>query len=583
MTNMPKESAHQIEAMVEAMQTRRAQLKLRIGLSLCIATIFFMVVGLGFSLVWAVVYSLSQALEAWLFPLDQLSARLSKPEWRRRAVLVVVASNVVFSSYVMAEAFHNNVGLECAMFLIAGIIFNAILTSTRCPPLMWAGIGPAFLNLLVIPTAYYVHEKSALNTFFLSTTVVFYALAMLQGWTLIRSLLKTERLAREAAEQANAAKTRFVANTSHELRTPLNAVVASASLLARLDLSPRGRELVDLLIHGSNTLNALICDILDASKATAGRLEMYNQPFSPVAAVGAAVEMFRAAAEAKGIDLVFEAEGENGWLLGDSLRLGQIVTNLCNNAVKFTASGSIHVRLNLAAAGDEQIRLHLSVADTGIGMDSATAARIFDPFVQADVSTTRNYGGTGLGLSIAKALAGKMGGVLMVESDPDVGSTFRLAVQLPIAEAPPEPAALSDGDASGARAGQRLRILVADDSVSNRRLIGFILEDIADLVLVENGREALDAIAADAFDLFICDIQMPVMDGPAALAQLRQSEQTDNSPHLPVIIATADAAMSLAQAQSLGANSVVTKPFTAQSLLEAVSTAYDAIGYDEAA
>jgi len=583
MINTPQESAHEIGAMIEAMQTRRAQIKLRIGLSLCIATIFFMVVGLGFSLVWAVVYGLSQALEAWLFPLDQLSARLSKPEWRRRAVLVVVASNVVFSSYVMAEAFHNNVGLECAMFLIAGIIFNAILTSTRCPPLMWAGIGPAFLNLLVIPTAYYVHEKSALNTFFLSTTVVFYALAMLQGWTLIRSLLKTERLAREAAEQANAAKTRFVANTSHELRTPLNAVVASASLLARLDLSPRGRELVDLLIHGSNTLNALICDILDASKATAGRLEMYNQPFSPVAAVGAAVEMFRAAAEAKGIDLVFEAEGENGWLLGDSLRLGQIVTNLCNNAVKFTASGSIHVRLNLAAAGDEQIRLHLSVADTGIGMDSATAARIFDPFVQADVSTTRNYGGTGLGLSIAKALAGKMGGVLMVESDPDVGSTFRLAVQLPIAEAPPEPAALSDGDASGARAGQRLRILVADDSVSNRRLIGFILEDIADLVLVENGREALDAIAADAFDLFICDIQMPVMDGPAALAQLRQTEQADNRPRLPVIIATADAAMSLAQAHSLGANSVVTKPFTAQSLLEAVSTAYDAIGYDEAA
>jgi CheY-like chemotaxis protein len=128
-----------------------------------------------------------------------------------------------------------------------------------------------------------------------------------------------------------------------------------------------------------------------------------------------------------------------------------------------------------------------------------------------------------------------------------------------------------------------LRILVADDSVSNRRLIGFILEDIADLVLVENGREALDAIAANAFDLFICDIQMPIMDGPAALAQLRQSEQTDNRPHLPVIIATADAAMSLAQAQSLGANSVVTKPFTAQSLLEAVSTAYDAIGYDEAA
>jgi signal transduction histidine kinase/ActR/RegA family two-component response regulator len=583
MINTPQESAHEIGAMIEAMQTRRAQIKLRIGLSLCIATIFFMVVGLGFSLVWAVVYGLSQALEAWLFPLDQLSARLSKPEWRRRAVLVVVASNVVFSSYVMAEAFHNNVGLECAMFLIAGIIFNAILTSTRCPPLMWAGIGPAFLNLLVIPTAYYVHEKSALNTFFLSTTVVFYALAMLQGWTLIRSLLKTERLAREAAEQANAAKTRFVANTSHELRTPLNAVVASASLLARLDLSPRGRELVDLLIHGSNTLHALICDILDASKATAGRLELYNQPFAPVAVVGAAVEMFRAAAEAKGIDLVFEVDGENGWLLGDSLRLGQIVTNLCNNAVKFTVSGSICVRLALAAAGDERTSLHLSVADTGIGMDAATAAKIFDPFVQADVSTTRNYGGTGLGLSIAKALAEKMGGVLMVESEPGIGSTFHLAMQLPIAETPAEPAAPSDSEASDARAGERLRILVADDSVSNRRLIGFILEDIADLVLVENGREALDAIAANAFDLFICDIQMPIMDGPAALAQLRQSEQTDNRPHLPVIIATADAAMSLAQAQSLGANSVVTKPFTAQSLLEAVSNAYDAIGYDEAA
>jgi len=222
----------------------------------------------------------------------------------------------------------------------------------------------------------------------------------------------------------------------------------------------------------------------------------------------------------------------------------------------------------VAAEGDELATLTISVCDTGIGMDEATAARVFNPFVQADVSTTRQFGGTGLGLSIAKALVEQMGGHLTVQSQPGVGSIFRLSARLPIAKAPADRA--EDAVMAKSAPRDRLSILVADDNAANRRLITLILEDIADVTAVENGRLALDALATEPFDLWICDIQMPVMDGPDAIKAFRDLEGREGRFRTPVVLATADAAIGLPQAQALGADALLTKPFTAQSLWEAV-------------
>ncbi len=486
-------------------------------------------------------------------------------------MLVVAVANIEFCAFGVVEAFHGGGAFDDAIILLSGAVFNSFWTSARSPALMWSAVIPSTISIFLLPAASYLIDHSVLNSTLCLVSFVLYWGVVSQARLLIKSFLDNERAGRQAAEMADAAKSRFIANTSHELRTPLNAVVASASLLARSTLSPRDQELVALLVSGSTTLQALISDVLDASKAEAGKIQLLSEPFQPVATVRGAANLFRASAEAKGLRLEFDAADadEESWLIGDALRLGQVIANLVNNAIKFTSVGSVRLSVEVAAEGDAWAKLVISVCDTGIGMDEATAARVFNPFVQADASTTRQFGGTGLGLSIAKALVEQMGGHLTVESQAGVGSIFRLSVRLPIVEAQAERAE----DAVMAKSSpprDRIRILVADDSAANRRLITLILEDIADVTAVENGRLALDALATGLFDLWICDIQMPVMDGPEAIKAFRDLELKDGRARTPVVLATADAAIALPQAQALGADALLTKPFTAQSLWGAV-------------
>jgi len=550
-------------------------MKTRCGLAFMIGAIFFIHVGIILTVSWCAIYIATLGLEAVLFPRDGLAQRLSTPFGRRLAMLLVAVANIEFCAFGVVEAFHGGVAFDQSIILLSGATFNCFWTSARSPALMWSAVIPSTISLFLLPVASYLHGHSLLNSALCMTSLVLYWGMTSQARLLIKSFLDNERAGRQAAELADAAKSRFIANTSHELRTPLNAVVASASLLARSKLSVRDQELVALLVSGSTTLQALISDVLDASNAEAGKIEFLREPFQPVAMVRGAADLFRASAEAKGLRLEFDAEEAHAdgsqadrWLIGDALRLGQVIANLLNNAIKFTAVGSVRLSVQMAAEGDELATLTISVCDTGIGMDEATAARVFNPFVQADVSTTRQFGGTGLGLSIAKALVEQMGGHLTVQSQPGVGSIFRLSARLPIAKAPADRA--EDAVMAKSAPRDRLSILVADDNAANRRLITLILEDIADVTAVENGRLALDALATEPFDLWICDIQMPVMDGPDAIKAFRDLEGREGRFRTPVVLATADAAIGLPQAQALGADALLTKPFTAQSLWEAV-------------
>jgi signal transduction histidine kinase/CheY-like chemotaxis protein len=558
------------EAMCDSMRNRRAQMKARGVLVLFISAVFFITVGIPFTLGWCVVYMATLGLECVLFPRRGLAHRLSTVSGRRLAMLVVALANIEFCAFGLAQAFHGGRAFDGAVLLLGGATFNSFWTSARSPALTWSATIPCMISMFLLSLAVYNADHSLMNAGLYFISVALYLAMASQARILIKSFLDSERAGRQAAELADAAKSRFIANTSHELRTPLNAVVASASLLARSQLSVRDQELVALLMNGSSTLQALISDVLDASKAEAGKIELLPEPFRPWATVQGVVCLFQAAAEAKGLRLEFEAAEalEGAWLVGDALRLNQVLTNLVGNAIKFTSSGSVRLSMDVLAISDELATLTISVSDTGIGMDEATAARIFDPFVQADASTTRQFGGTGLGLSIAKALMQQMGGELTVESRLAVGSSFRLSTQLPRAQAPAECAEAMDDGAS--LSFDRLRILVADDSPANQRLIALILEDIADVTVVENGRLALDMLATDAFDLWICDIQMPVMDGPQAIRTFRELELSESRPRTPVILATADAVLALPQAQALGADALLTKPFTARSLWEAV-------------
>jgi signal transduction histidine kinase/ActR/RegA family two-component response regulator len=555
--------------MAEAMLGRRIQLQFRIMLAAIMAAFFFTNVNLKFCFCWASIYICLQCVEVKLFPRATMAAQLQSRRWRSVAVCLVIANNIVFGSFGAVEGLGGGVALGCAIFYFTGTAYNALLTSSRCPPLMWASVVPTMLGMLFIPIGSYLTEHSIPHLTLYLFAVCLYNALVLQARKLVKAFLDVETEGRRAAEAADAAKTRFVANTSHELRTPLNAVVASASVLARSPLSRRDQELVGLLMSGATTLQALISDILDASKAQAGKIELLAEPFDPIDVVRGTADLFRASAEAKGLSMVFEADDTDQWLFGDALRLGQIVANLCNNAIKFTAEGSVRLSARVAADEPGFAALTISVADTGIGMDAGTAARIFQPFAQADASTTRKFGGTGLGLSIAKTLVEQMNGTLNVESQRGVGSTFTLQVRLPLTEPPLELFELSAEPLHPCVAG-RLRILVADDSPANRRLIAIMLDSLADVSEVENGRAMLDLIETQTFDLVISDVQMPIMDGPEAIKALRNWEATQGRDRLPVILATADAEMSLAKAQGLGAEAVLTKPFTVHSLFATV-------------
>jgi len=558
------------ESMADSMRNRRDQMKTRCGLVFILSAVFFIHVGLAFTLGWCAIYIATLGVECLLFPRQGLAQRLSTPFGRRLAMLVVAVANIEFCAFGVVEAFHGGGAFNDSIILLSGATFNCFWTSAKSPALMWSAVIPATISLFLLPVASYLFDHSLLNSALCMISLVLYWGMASQARLLIKSFLDNERAGRQAAEMADAAKSRFIANTSHELRTPLNAVVASASLLARSTLSARDQELVALLVSGSTTLQALISDVLDASKADAGKIQLLSEPFQPVATVRGVADLFRASAEAKGLSLEFDAGNadQEGWLIGDALRLGQVIANLVNNAIKFTSAGSVRLSVQVLAEDDELATLAISVCDTGIGMDEATAARIFNPFVQADASTTRQFGGTGLGLSIAKALVEEMGGRLMVESQPGAGSIFRLSARLPIAEAPFKRA--EDAVMAKAAPGDRLSILVADDSAANRRLMTLILEDIADVSTVENGRLALEALATDQFDVWICDIQMPIMDGPEAISAFRDLESREGRRRTPVVLATADAAIALPQAQALGADVLLTKPFTAQSLWEAI-------------
>jgi signal transduction histidine kinase len=396
------------------------------------------------------------------------------------------------------------------------------------------------------------------------------ALAALNAGLEQRVQARTQELeqARDDALAASRAKEQFLSSMSHEIRTPMNGMLGALDLMAATRLDAEQLRYTEVAAASGAALMAVLDNVLDFAKIGAGRLQLLHAPMD-VLAVGLSVTtLFAASAQRKGLALRLEADPRlAGWRVGDAMRLRQVLLNLVGNAMKFTQRGEVVLALREGRSSEPAEALHFSVRDTGPGIVEADQARIFQPFVQGEVPGQRADGGTGLGLAISSQLVEAMGGTLVLHSRPGHGASFAFCLQLPRVAAPPAPATPVAPGVPGRLAGQ---VLLVEDNPVNRLVAAAMLERLGLQVLAaEQGEQALAHLTRPAAGLraVLMDCQMPVLDGFETTRRLREMEEVQRRPRLPVIALTANAlASDVQRCFAAGMDAHLTKPFTLQQL-----------------
>lgn len=386
--------------------------------------------------------------------------------------------------------------------------------------------------------------------------------------TVHKEMLAAVAEARDEALRALDARAEFIASVSHELRNPVHGILGLTELLATSDLDESSRELAASINRATQTLRGVLDDLLDYSRVEAGRVELVPGPVVLDELFDDVVALHRAAASARGVGVeVRRLGGGPGVVVGDGLRLRQIVANLVGNAVKFTHQGSVTVEVSTTPSGSERVELRVAVHDTGIGIDPTRRDRLFEPFSQAHRSTVRDYGGTGLGLAIARRLVELMGGELDVTSEPGVGSTFWFTVPdlVPVAGSAPDEAHGAPGRRRAAS-----RVLVVEDDPVGQLLVARQLERLGhEAVVVGSGQDALDHVRGDEVDLILMDRHMPGLDG---LESTRRIRAAAGGRRVPILAMTAGASSEdRRRCLEAGMDDVLVKPVSLATLDDALS------------
>ena len=374
-------------------------------------------------------------------------------------------------------------------------------------------------------------------------------------------------IARDEALAAVHAKEQFLSNMSHELRTPMNGMLGALELLSKSELEPRQLHYLEVATASGEALLATLNEVLDFAKIGSNLLHVDRAPLDVNAIARSVAALFSASAERKAIDLQFIPDpGLSDMRLGDALHLRQVLLNLVGNAVKFTPQGQVILRTQLVRDGDSE-RVAFEVNDAGIGIDASQLERIFEPFVQADDPSHVGLGGTGLGLSISRQLVLAMGGELKVRSVHGQGSTFGFELALEVA---PLTAAMPLNDLEGASSTELLEglVLLVEDNLVNQMVGVAMLESLGlEVVSSENGEEALAKLAETPFALVLMDCHMPVMDGYEATHRIREAEQRNGRPRMPIVALTANAFKNdVERCLAAGMDAHLAKPYSTKQL-----------------
>jgi signal transduction histidine kinase/CHASE3 domain sensor protein/HPt (histidine-containing phosphotransfer) domain-containing protein/ActR/RegA family two-component response regulator len=379
---------------------------------------------------------------------------------------------------------------------------------------------------------------------------------------------------RNSAEEIARAKSEFLAVMSHEVRTPMNGVMGIAELLRDTELSAEQRNYVDIIVRSGESLLTILNDILDLSKVEAGKIELESIPFNPKQVLEDVVALWGPRAAEKELSMSLRLGSElPPMLMGDAGRLRQVIGNLVGNAVKFTERGGITIDARLIAMDKDGALLNLAVTDTGIGISEAQRSRLFQPFSQADASTTRKFGGTGLGLAISARLVEQMGGAIDVFSREWEGSVFSFTARFALCmDRGAEEDAAAAGHAEGSPTFQG-RVMVVEDHLVNRQVARATLDRLGlEVIEAVNGREAVDMFVREKVDLIFMDMHMPVMDGMEATRIIREAEQrTGQGQHVPIVAMTANVLPeAVGMCTNAGMDGFLSKPFARQQLIDAL-------------